>query len=59
MPLRKDRKAGIEVGTSKSYSKVMKKSKNSPIIKKLAKLRRNGEKKVKSQVIKMKDEMFS
>ena len=59
MPLRKDKKAGIEVGSSSSYGRVLKKSKSSPIVKKLAKLRRNGEKKVKSRVMKMKDEMFS
>ena len=56
MALRKDKKAGIEVGSS-SYTKVMKKSKNSDIVKKLAKLRKNGEKKVKSKLMKMRDEM--
>ena len=58
MPLRKDRKAGIEVGSSSSYGKVMKKSKNSSIVKQLSKMRRLGEKKGKSRVTKMWDEIL-
>ena len=58
MPLRKDRKAGIEVGSSSSYGKVMKKSKNSSIVKQLSKMRRSAEKKGKSRLTRMRDEIL-